>query len=147
MLLYGMNFHKTPEDRVGALFWRLHRATRILFSFNFHLGKMTPEECVRFLVERVSHEPENAAAEVRRSFGGSYGPLYQAAYLVGALQLDALRRELVDSGKLTLRQFHDAVLRENRIPIELIRAALTAQKLSRDYTSTWRFAGPLADAR
>lgn len=141
ILLYGMNFHKSPEDRIGALFWRLHRAARIIFSLNFHLGKMTPEECIRFLVDRVGHEPDNAAAEVRRSFGGSYAPLYQAAYLLGALQLDSLRRELVDSGKLTLRQFHDAVIRENRIPIELVRAALTGQKLTSDYTATWRFAG------
>lgn len=144
MLLYGMRFHKTPEDRVGALFWRMHRAARIIFSLSFHLGKMTPEDCIRFLIERVGHEPENAAAEVRRSFGGAYSPLYQAAYLLGALQLEALRRELVDSGKLTLRAFHDAVIRQNRIPIELIRAALTNQRLSRDYNSQWRFAGDLA---
>jgi uncharacterized protein (DUF885 family) len=144
MLLYNMKFHKAPEDRVGALFWRMHRAARIIFSLSFHLGKMTPEECIRFLVERVGHEPENAAAEVRRSFGGAYSPLYQAAYLLGALQLEALRKEVVDAGKLTLRQFHDAVIRENRIPIELIRAALTGQKLTRNYTSQWRFAGDLA---
>ncbi len=144
MLLYGMGFHKTPEDRVGALFWRMHRAARIIFSLSFHLGKMAPGECIRFLIERVGHEPENAAAEVRRSFGGAYSPLYQAAYLLGALQLEALRRELVDSGKLTLRAFHDAVIRQNRIPIELIRAALTGQRLRRDYSSQWRFAGDLA---
>jgi hypothetical protein len=144
MLLYTMKFHRTPEDRVGALFWRMHRAARILFSLSFHLGKMTPQECIRFLVERVGHEPENAAAEVRRSFSGAYSPLYQAGYLLGALQLEALRKEVVDSGKLTLRQFHDAVIRENRIPIELIRAALTGQKLARNYNSEWRFAGDLA---
>ena len=28
------------------------------------------------LVKRVGHEPENAIAEVRRSFDGSYPPLY-----------------------------------------------------------------------
>ena len=28
-----------PEDRVGMLFWRMHRAARILFSLNFHLGR------------------------------------------------------------------------------------------------------------
>ena len=141
LLLYDMKFQKTPEDRVGALFWRMHRCARIIFSLNFHLGKMTPDECIEFLVNRVGHERENAVGEVRRSFGGGYGPLYQAAYLLGGMQLYALRKELVVTGKMTDRQFHDAVLRENRIPIEMLRAALSGQKLTRDYATTWRFYG------
>jgi uncharacterized protein (DUF885 family) len=141
LLLYDMKFHKTPEDRVGALFWRMHRCARIIFSLSFHLGKMTPEECIKFLVDRVGHEPENATAEVRRSFGGDYGPLYQAAYLLGGMQLYALHKELVNTGKMTNRQFHDAVLRENRMPVELIRASLAKQPVTRDYTTKWRFYG------
>lgn len=141
LLLYEMKFQKTPEDRVGALFWRMHRCARIIFSLNFHLGKMTPEECINFLVDRVGHERENAVGEVRRSFGGEYSPLYQAAYLLGGMQLYALHRELVGSGKMTNRQFHDAVLKENRIPIEMIRADLTNQKLTRDFTTQWKFYG------
>ena len=80
---------------------------------------------MELLVNRVGHERENATAEVRRSFSGVYGPLYQCAYMLGALQLRGLRNELVDSGKMTNRQFHDAVLQENAIPIELVRASLT----------------------
>lgn len=141
LLLYDMKFQKTPEDRVGALFWRMHRCARIIFSLNFHLGKMTPNECIDFLVDRVGHERENAVGEVRRSFGGGYGALYQAAYLLGGMQLFSLRKELVGPGKMTDRQFHDAVLRENRIPIEMLRAGLTNQKLTRDYQTSWKFYG------
>src|SRR5262249_3670015 len=136
-----MNFAKTPEDRVGALFWRMHRCARIIFSLSFHLGKMTPQECINLLVERVGHERENAVGEVRRSFAGDYSPLYQAAYLLGGLQLYAPHKELVDSGKMTNRQLHDAVLKENRIPVAMIRASLTNQKLTRDYAPGWRFYG------
>jgi uncharacterized protein (DUF885 family) len=139
LLFWDMNFPKTPENRIGMLFWRLHRCARVIFSLSFHLGKMTPQECIDFLVRRVGHEPENATAEVRRSFAGSDGPLYQAAYLLGGLQLYALHRELVESGKMTNRAFHDAVLKENRIPIEMLRAILTTQKLTRDFTSSWKF--------
>jgi len=141
LLLWDMKFQKTPEDRVGALFWRMHRCARIIFSLSFHLSKMTPDECIKFLIDRVGHEPENATAEVRRSFGGDYGPLYQAAYLLGGMQLYALRKDLVDSGKMTNRQFHDAVLRENRMPVELIRSSLTQQSLTRDYSTSWKFYG------
>jgi len=100
---------------------------------------MTPQEAVDFLVDRVGHERDNAAAEVRRSFSGDYGPLYQIAYMMGGLQFYNLHRELVDSKKMTDPEFHDAILKEGPIPVEMVRAILTKQKLSRDYTPNWRF--------
>ena len=144
-LLWDMGFHKTPEDRIGALFWRSHRAARIIFSLNFHLGKWTPEECVNLLVDKVGHERDNALAEVRRSFGGDYGPLYQMAYMMGGLQLYDLHKDLVGSKKLTNRDFHDAILKEGAIPIEMVRAILTNQKLTKDYRPNWRFYDGLAN--
>jgi dipeptidyl aminopeptidase/acylaminoacyl peptidase/uncharacterized protein (DUF885 family) len=142
LLLWDREFAKTPENRVGMLFWRMHRCARIIFSLSFHLEKMTPKECIDFLVDRVGHERDNATAEVRRSFTTSYGPLYQAAYLLGGFQLRTLHRELVESGKMTDRAFHDAVLRENAIPIDMIRASLTNQALTPDYVTTWKFYVP-----
>jgi hypothetical protein len=143
--LWEMGFAKSPEDRVGMLFWRMHRCARIIFSLSFHLGKMTPAQCIDFLVERVGHERDNATAEVRRSFRGDYGPLYQCAYLLGGLQFRALRRELVESGRMTDRDFHDAVLMNNSMPVEMVRALLTGEGLTRDHQPSWRFyesAGP-----
>ena len=64
---------------------------------------MTPEQAIQFLVDTVGFERANAEGEVRRSFNGSYSPLYQAGYMLGGLQLRALHHELVDSGKMTER--------------------------------------------
>lgn len=139
MLLWDLNFHQSPEDRIGMLFWRRHRAARILFSLNYQTGRWTPEQCVQYLIERVGHEPSAAAAEVRRSFMGSYGPLYQAAYLLGGLQIRKLHEELVQSGKMTNRDFHDATLRENHLPIELLRYKLTGTPPQKNATPTWKF--------
>jgi uncharacterized protein (DUF885 family) len=142
-LLWDMGFHKKPEEKIGALFWRMHRCARIIFSLSFHLEKMTPQEAVDFLVERVGHERDNATGEVRRSFSGDYGPLYQIAYMIGGLQFYNLHRELVGKQKMTNRAFHDAILKENSIPVEMVRAILTKQKLSRNFKSNWRFYGGL----
>lgn len=142
-LLWDLGFNKSPEDKIGALFWRMHRCARIIFSLSFHLEKMTPQECVDFLVDRVGHERDNATAEVRRSFNGDYGPLYQMAYMMGGLQFYNLHHDLVDSKKMTNKQFHDAILKEGRIPVEMVRAILTNQKLSKDFKTNWRFYGGL----
>ncbi|MBM3725582.1 MAG: DUF885 domain-containing protein [Acidobacteria bacterium] len=138
MLLWDRGFHSKPEDRIGALFWRMHRCARIIFSLSFHLEKMTPQECVDFLVNRVGHEYENAAGEVRRSFAGNYSPLYQCAYMLGGLQFRSLHKELVGSGKMTDREFHDGVLRLNAIPVELVRATLTGQAPGRGFQTSWK---------
>jgi hypothetical protein len=141
--LWDKEFPKTPEDRIGMLFWRMHRCARIIFSLNYHLGKMTPQQCIDFLVDRVGHERANAEAEVRRSFTGGYGPLYQIAYMVGGLQFYGLKKELVASGKLTEKEFHDRILHEGSIPVDMIRAILTNQKLKEDYKTSWRFSSAL----
>jgi hypothetical protein len=139
MILWDMNFPRNAEDRVGMLFWRMHRCARIIFSLNYHMGKWTPQQCIDFLVDRVGHELANAEGEVRRSFTGRYGPLYQLAYMMGALQFYALKKELVDTGKMTYKQFHDAVMQENSMPVEMVRAILTNQSLSEDFVTSWRF--------
>jgi uncharacterized protein (DUF885 family) len=139
MLLWDLKFPQSPEDRVGMLFWRMHRCARIIFSLNYHLGKWTPQQCIDFLVERVGHERANAEGEVRRSFVGGYSPLYQLAYMIGGLQFYAMKKELVDSGKMTYTQYHDAVLHENSMPVAMVRAIITNQQLPKDYKAEWKF--------
>ncbi|HTM99497.1 MAG TPA: DUF885 family protein [Pedobacter sp.] len=139
LLLYDKGFAKTPEEKIGMLFWRMHRCARILFSLNFHLGKWNPQQCVDFLVDRVGHERANAEGEVRRSFAGGYSPLYQVAYLVGGLQIMALKNEMVDKGKMSYKQFHEAFMKENQIPIEMVRATFINQPLTRDFNTQWKF--------
>jgi uncharacterized protein (DUF885 family) len=155
--LWDLGYPRDAADRVGMLFWRMHRAARVIISLRFHLGQMQPQGMVDFLVDRVGHEKAGATSEVRRYIGGDYGPLYQCAYMIGGLQLYALHQELVGGGgaggasasgggRLSERQFHDAVLEENAIPVELIRAALTKAPLTRDWKPAWRFAGEVAPA-
>ncbi len=139
LLLWDLKFPQSPEDRIGMLFWRMHRCARIIFSLNYHLGKWTPQQCIDFLVDRVGHERANAEGEVRRSFVGGYSPLYQIAYMIGGLQFMALKKELVDTKKMTYKQYHDAILRENAMPIEMLRALLTNQPLKRDFKTNWKF--------
>jgi uncharacterized protein (DUF885 family) len=138
-VLWDMKFPRGPEDRIGMLFWRMHRCARIIFSLNYHLGKWTPQQCIDFLVDRVGHERANAEGEVRRSFTGNYGPLYQIAYMLGGLQFWEMKKELVDSGKMTYKQYHDAVMRENNLPVEMVRVILMNQPLNKDFKSSWKF--------
>lgn len=147
MFLYDHDFHVTPEDRIGALFWRMHRSARIIFSLNFHLGKMTPDQAIQFLVDTVNFERANAEGEVRRSFAGDYSPLYQAAYMLGGLQMRAMYKALVTGGKISERAFHDGVLQGGPMPMAMVRARLATIALTREGPAPWKFADELPASR
>jgi len=137
--LWDMGFPESPEDRIGMLFWRMHRSARIIFSLSFHLGEMSPQEAIDFLVENVGHEPANAEAEVRRSVAAGYPPLYQAAYMLGGLQIRSLYREMVVDGDMPVKEFHDTILKEGNMPIEMTRYLLRDEKPPKDFKSSWQF--------
>ncbi|KAG5783461.1 hypothetical protein H9Q73_002879 [Fusarium xylarioides] len=133
------DFHKSPENRIGALWWRMHRCLRIIFSLKFHLGEMTAQEAVDLLVERINHERSTAEGEVRRSVEGTYSPLYQAGYMLGALQLWKLREMAVDTGKMTQKEYHDAILKTGGLPIEMVKALILNDELTKDFKAGWKF--------
>jgi uncharacterized protein (DUF885 family) len=135
--LFDLGWAQTPEDRIGMIFWRMHRAARILVTLRYQLGKMTPAEMIDFLVQRVGHERMGATGEVRRYLTAR--PLYQAGYLLGGLQLYSLQKELVGGGKMSESEFHAAVLRENAMPIEVLRASLLGLPLSPESKPAWKF--------
>ena len=139
MRLWDLGYHSTAEEKVGALFWRMHRCARIIVTLKFHLGQMKPAEMVKFLTDRVGHEKFGATSEVRRFIKGNYSPLYQCGYMLGGLQIIALHKEIVDSGTMTEMQFHDELLKLGPIPVEMLRATLLDQPIAPDYTTQWKF--------
>jgi uncharacterized protein (DUF885 family) len=136
--LWDLGWAKTPEDRIGMLFWRMTRSARVTLTLKYHLGRIKPDDMVAFLVDRVGHEKFGAKSEVRRFIQAE--PLYQVGYLIGGRQLLALHDEMVGRGKLSERQYHDAVLEQGAMPIELLRVALTGVPVTKDAKPSWRFA-------
>ena len=59
--------------------------------------------------------------------------------MIGGLQLRSLAHELVDGKKMSMQEFHDKILLGGPMPIELVRARLGGQAITRDMRSTWRF--------
>jgi hypothetical protein len=48
--------------------------------------------------------------------------------------------------RITIRQFHDSILMGGPMPIEMVRARLKGEKISRDFKPQWRFADDEAAA-
>ena len=46
-----------------------------------------------------------------------------SAYLLGGLQIRGMRREIVDSGQRTEKDFHDEIMRQGSMPVAFLRLA------------------------
>ena len=93
LTLYDLGFHKTPEQKVGALFWRMHRCARIIFSLKFHMGEWSPQESDR--LPRRHASATSATTPPRKCAGRSRAATVRStrpAYLLGGLQLRGLRQ-------------------------------------------------------
>ena len=47
-ILWDEGFPRNAEDRVGMLFWHMHRCARIIFSLSYHMNKWTPNSALIF---------------------------------------------------------------------------------------------------
>jgi uncharacterized protein (DUF885 family) len=58
--------------------------------------------------------------------------------MTGGLQFYALRNEMLEKG-WTEKQFHDRVLQENMMPIELLRSLIQDLSLKKNHKTNWKF--------
>jgi hypothetical protein len=40
---------------------------------------------------------------------------------------------------MSYKEYHDAVMKMNAMPVEMVRAILTKQPLTEDFATNWRF--------
>jgi uncharacterized protein (DUF885 family) len=121
-LMEQLGFIDKPMQRLGRLADQLWRAARIILDVSLHTGKMTVEEGIDFLVERVGLERSNAQAEIRRY---TMSPTQPMSYLIGKLEI----MKVIDEYKArhpgaSLREVHDAVLSCGSLPPRLLRERL-----------------------
>ena len=103
-------------------------------------------------VRRLPGGPRRLRARERDRRGaalvpGRLRPALPAGLPLGGIQMRAMRKELVDSGLMAEKAFHDEVLRQGSMPIALLRLAVGRQKLTRDTSVDWKFYGQKIEDR
>lgn len=119
-LLYRHGHYRDDRTRLAQLGMRRWRCARMVLDPALHLGEMTIEEAVEFLVQRVDLERTNAEAEVRRYLGNPTRPM---SYVWGWLEIERLRTDCLAAG-MTEKEFHDRFLAAGPIPLPLVRTLL-----------------------
>jgi uncharacterized protein (DUF885 family) len=107
----------------------LFRAARIVTDISLHLGEMTHEEGVRFILDHSSMTEPTAVAEVTRYCSW---PTQASSYLTGCLEILRIRDRFLSargtdvSNVDALRDFHDAITSSGTLPIALAERAVMA---------------------
>ena len=127
-------FFEDPIHELHHLNATLFRAARIIVDTSLHLGEMTFEEAVTFMMDKAAMPEPVARAEVGRY---CWWPTQASSYLTGCLEILAIReRYLARRGFATvsprdvpvdvLRQFHDAIASSGALPLGLAERAVAA---------------------
>ena len=118
-------FFTDPKHQLYQYEATIFRAARIIVDTGLHLGEMTFDEAVTFMVEKGNLTEPNARAEVGRYCSW---PTQASAYLTGMLEIVDLRtRWLAQKGRNdvpALREFHDRLTSSGAMPTSLAERAL-----------------------
>jgi uncharacterized protein (DUF885 family) len=126
-LMFELGFLQGDDVRLTQLRNRLWRAARVILDASLHTGRMTFDEAVDFLVERVRFERYAAELEV-----GMYvrRPTYVLGYLIGMQEIQAIRDDYVaQSGQPSPPSvLYDRLLTIGSIPPALVREELLGSR-------------------
>ncbi|HEV2746282.1 MAG TPA: DUF885 domain-containing protein [Allosphingosinicella sp.] len=118
-----MGLYDTPAKEMGKLSYQMWRATRLVVDTGMHAKGWSKERAVRYMKDNTALSEANIEAEVNRYISD---PGQALAYKIGELKIRELRaraeREL--GAKFDLRRFHDAVLGQGAVPLDLLEAQI-----------------------
>jgi uncharacterized protein (DUF885 family) len=118
-------FFTDPKHLLYQFEATIFRAARIVVDTSLHMGEMSFDEAVKFMVEKGNLTEPNARAEVGRYCSW---PTQASSYLTGMLEIIDIRtRWLARRGKSdrsALRAFHDAITTAGMLPTSLAEKAI-----------------------
>ncbi|MFL6856278.1 MAG: DUF885 domain-containing protein [Allosphingosinicella sp.] len=119
----AMGLYDTPAKKMGQLSYQAWRAARLVVDTGIHSQGWTKARAVQFMRDNTALSDANIDAEVNRYISW---PGQALAYKLGELKIRELRaraeREL--GPKFDLRRFHDAVLGQGSVPLDVLEAQI-----------------------
>ena len=112
-----------PKTRLAQLSESLLRDCRWVVGMKEHTQALSVDEAAkRYFTDQCFQQPANGFEEARR---GAYDPTY-LYYALGKLEIYKLRADYqrANGSSYSLRQFHDAFVKQGAVPIKLIRRIL-----------------------
>lgn len=114
-----------PYQYFGHLSDAMHRAIRLVVDVGIHSKGMTREEAIAYMRAHESVSEEEATREIERYMAI---PGQALGYKIGKLTIQSLRHQYEQQlgAKFNLASFHDEVLKDGCVPLDVLQAKLAA---------------------
>ncbi len=117
-----LGVYRDPYTRFGRLASERFRAVRLVVDTGLHALGWSRDQAVAYFAQ---HAPEESTAEIDRYIAW---PGQALAYKIGELEIQKLRSEAEKAlgPKFDIRAFHEAVLRNGALPLEMLETQVRA---------------------
>lgn len=122
---WEMGLEPDPYDQIGRLQAELYRAVRLVVDTGMHAQRWTREQAIDYMESTTGMAHSDVEAEVERYL---IWPGQACAYKIGMMRILDLREQAkARLGKrFDLRGFHDVVLRNGALPLDLLTQQVDA---------------------
>jgi uncharacterized protein (DUF885 family) len=108
---------------MGALGDEMHRAIRLVVDVGMHTKGVSREQAIDYMMNNEAASEQYATMEIERYMAI---PAQALSYKIGALKIRELRNKYATKlgENFSLSQFHDAVLKDGALPLEVLEKKL-----------------------
>src|SRR3954469_4775288 len=118
-----MALYDTPERHIGKWSYQMWRACRLVVETGIHAFGWDKARAIQFMRDNTALTDTNIEAEVNRYISW---PGQALGYMIGRLKIIELRRraETALGARFNIRRFHDAVLRNGSVPLDVLESQI-----------------------
>ena len=116
-----LGLYKDPYSKFGQLSYEMWRAVRLVVDTGMHSMGWTRDQAIQFFKDNTGKTDQDITVEVDRYI---VWPGQALAYKIGQLKILELRVEAEKKlgAKFDVRKFHDAVLENGAVPLNVLEA-------------------------
>jgi uncharacterized protein (DUF885 family) len=116
-----IGLYKDPYSKFGQLSYEMWRAVRLVVDTGMHSMGWTRQQAIDFFRENTGKTDQDIAVEVDRYI---VWPGQALAYKIGQMKIRELRTEAEKKlgARFDVRKFHDAVLENGAVPLNVLEA-------------------------
>lgn len=119
-----MGVYENAYQHFGRLSFEMWRACRLVIDTGIHAKGWSRQQALDYLANNTSLSPANVRAEVDRYISW---PGQALSYKMGEIKIRQLRAEAEQAlgTRFDLRAFHDALLANGALPLDILEAEMT----------------------